>query len=775
MPIKATYPGVYIEEIPSGVRTISGVSTSVTAFVGSAKRGPINRAVRVLNYGDYERRFGGLHSSSELSYGVRQFFANGGNVAWIVRIAKDATKAERELRDSSDRKVLKIVALDEGLEGNRIEVRVDHKTRYPTSTFNLTLNYVSEDNPADNRTETYSNLSMNSHDSHYVEAKVNSDSELVEAIRIADPTTVSGKGISVGQPLVDEQGSLLDVNELIDDGHNQIQISVNGLPPVKVELPTTGFPGATKEERLDALCEILQQVVSTSVGPGLEPAIEDFECQRDAFSIKMMSGQGGERSSVRVMPGERNDASGVMKMGTLNGGRETDGAAEMRPVGIPDPGNLNGEPIAAFANKPDASNHRLKISLDGLGPDTLSLGTVAATGSLQEKVKEIASRLQDVVRNLKPLKKAYAEFTAKIELADAGGGNMRPLLVLKSGTRGKGSSVKIEKASSEDIAEELKLLDGTPRSGQNTNLENGNESPYTEEDEPALFLASKTNRKGIYALDEVDLFNLLCLPGVSNPAILADAAAYCKNRRAFLIVDPPKAKDKPSEMEHLINGPELPKTNFGAIFYPWIKISDPLNAGRLRSVAPSGTMAGSFARTDSNRGVWKAPAGTETSLIGVVGLDYRLTDEENGLLNPLGVNCLRIFPAIGPVAWGARTLRGDDDLTDEYKYIPVRRLALYIEESLFRGTQWVVFEPNDEPLWAQIRLNIGAFMHILFRQGAFQGQKPREAYLVKCDKETTTQNDINNGIVNILVGFAPLKPAEFVILKIQQLAGQIQA
>jgi phage tail sheath protein FI len=152
-----------------------------------------------------------------------------------------------------------------------------------------------------------------------------------------------------------------------------------------------------------------------------------------------------------------------------------------------------------------------------------------------------------------------------------------------------------------------------------------------------------------------------------------------------------------------------------------------------------------------------------------------MTDAENGLLNPLGINCLRTFPVYGRVVWGSRTLRGADAAADEYKYIPVKRTALYIEESLYRGLKWVVFEPNDEPLWAQIRLNVGAFMNNLFRQGAFQGKTPREAYFVKCDKESTTQNDINLGIVNIVVGFAPLKPAEFVIIKLQQMAGQIQA
>ena len=181
-----------------------------------------------------------------------------------------------------------------------------------------------------------------------------------------------------------------------------------------------------------------------------------------------------------------------------------------------------------------------------------------------------------------------------------------------------------------------------------------------------------------------------------------------------------------------------------------------------------------MARTDTTRGVWKAPAGLDASINGIQGINVPLNDAENGMLNPLGINCLRVFPVNGRVIWGARTLRGADQLADEWKYIPVRRTALFIEESLYRGTQWVVFEPNDEPLWAQIRLNIGAFMHNLFRQGAFQGTTPRDAYFVKCDKETTMQNDINLGIVNIVVGFAPLKPAEFVIIKLQQMAGQIE-
>ena len=219
----------------------------------------------------------------------------------------------------------------------------------------------------------------------------------------------------------------------------------------------------------------------------------------------------------------------------------------------------------------------------------------------------------------------------------------------------------------------------------------------------------------------------------------------------------------------------LARSENAAIYYPLIRAPDPNEENRYRTFAPCGVIAGIIAKTDAQRGIWKAPAGMEAILAGVPELEYRMTDEENGTLNPLGVNCLRVLPVAGRVVWGARTMKGADRLANQWKYLPVRRVALYIEESLYRGTQWAVFEPNDEPLWAQIRLNVGAFMHDLFRKGAFQGSTPKEAYLVKCDKETTTQTDIDRGIVNIVVGFAPLKPAEFVIIKIQQLAGQTEA
>ena len=180
-----------------------------------------------------------------------------------------------------------------------------------------------------------------------------------------------------------------------------------------------------------------------------------------------------------------------------------------------------------------------------------------------------------------------------------------------------------------------------------------------------------------------------------------------------------------------------------------------------------------MARTDANRGVWKAPAGIEAGINTVSGLNVVLTDAQNGVLNRQGVNCIRVLPNGSVVNWGARTMDGGDDTGSEWKYVPIRRFALFLEESLYRGTRWAVFEPNDEPLWANLRLNINAFLFSLFRQQAFQGTSPQEAYYVRCDATTTTQDDRNKGIVNIEIGFAPLKPAEFVVIKIQQIAGDL--
>ena len=272
-------------------------------------------------------------------------------------------------------------------------------------------------------------------------------------------------------------------------------------------------------------------------------------------------------------------------------------------------------------------------------------------------------------------------------------------------------------------------------------------------------------------LDTVADFSLLAVPGEGTTAMMDLGTAYCANRPlqdVFYIGE--MACDDDTADDAIAFRERLTKANsYGALYFPWVKALDP--TGRSREpilLPPSGYVAGLYARIDATRGVWKAPAGTEASLNGVVGLAVELSDVEHGNLNPKGVNVIRRFPAAGVVVFGARTISSDP----EWKYVPVRRMAIMLRVSLYNGIQWAVFEPNDEPLWSQLRLNLGSFMMTLFRQGAFQGSTPSQAFFVKCDGETTTQADIDLGIVNILVGFAPLKPAEFVVVKISQKAGQ---
>lgn len=522
MPVQVSYPGVYIEEIPSGVRTITGVATSITAFVGRAQRGPVNDPVVINSFGDFERTFGGLAPGDPLGYAVRDFYLNGGSQALIVRVMKGGVDGTAKIAADG----MSLAASSPGTWGNKLRATVDHD-------------------------------------------------------------------------------------------------------------------GITDE---------------VAAQYGLTAA--------DLFNLSVYEIGGGSGESDRLL------------------------------------------------------ERLINLSI----------------GDNSRRVDRVLDQQADNVR---------------IE-RDAGGQPIIPAAVPADGATGDG----------------LGGLDGG-------GLGAGD------------FIGDEDEKTGIYALKKADLFNLLCIPpdtrsGDVPPSVYQAAMKFCADHRAMLIVDPPAAwSANPSTAASKavaglgalgLSGNEARNA---ALYFPRVVEADPLREGQLDTFVPCGIVAGVMARTDTQRGVWKAPAGLEATMNGIQGLDASLTDAENGMLNPLGINCLRSFPVNGRVVWGARTLRGADQLADEYKYVPVRRLALYIEESLYRGSQWIVFEPNDEPLWSQIRLNFGAFMQNLFRQGAFQGRSPREAYLVKCDSETTTQNDINLGIVNILVGFAPLKPAEFVIIKIQQLAGQL--
>ncbi|EPD61481.1 MULTISPECIES: phage tail sheath subtilisin-like domain-containing protein [Streptomyces] len=609
---RPTYPGVYVEELPSSTRTISAVTTSVTAFVGHTRRGPLNEPVRVTGFTEFERRFGGLSAQSPLAYAVHQFFGNGGSVAVIVRVAKAGSgKAACVVLESteghSETRVLEVHAKEPGVWGNGLRVAVDYDTQACDETFNLRV----YDAKGDAR-ESFNGLSMDEGSASYAPTVVGAGSRLIRV-----------EAVGEGRP--DPSGTVSK-----PFGHE--------LPDLAVDL-TVKIGDVEREFRLyDADC--------------------DGEAPSSVAELALLL----ERK-LRALP----DAPGKHAFA--------------------------GVEVTAFGR-------RIQVVAGSTDPEDVVrfLGECANDLGLEASVNP-------------------------------------PVFPLEGGEDG--------------------------------------EAPG-----PRDLIGSEAGKTGIQALRGTPDVNLLSLPELASYektedalTVISAAQRLCEERRIFLLVDAPATWVSVDSARAGLAAFDAVRGNHAGLYFPHLQLTDPLT-GRLRAFPPSGAVAGVIARTDSERGVWKAPAGTEAQLVGVHSLTVDLTDRETGLLNPLGVNCLRTFPLTGPLVWGARTLEGSDALESAWKYVPVRRLALHVEESLQRGLQWVVFEPNDESLWQQIRLSASSYLHTLFRQGAFKGSTPREAYFVKCDSETTTDEDVANGVVNVLVGIAPVRPAEFVVVKIQQTSGQ---
>ncbi|GLF93134.1 phage tail sheath family protein [Streptomyces yaizuensis] len=613
MPVHMGHPGVYIEELPSTVRTIAPVTTSVTAFVGHTRRGPLNQPVRITGFAEFERRFGGLTAGAPVGHAVHQFFGNGGGVAVVVRVARAGTGEEacvalESTEGHSACPVLEIRAKEPGGWGSGLRVVVDQDTPAPDATFNLQVL-----DPRSGAREAFTGLSMDRGHDRFVEGVVNAGSALVRAKALAeDRPDPSG---TVSRPFADR------------------------LPDLAVDLQVK--IGAVERE-------------FTLYRPGA-----DGEAPTDVTGLALLL----ERK-LRALP----DAPG----------KHTYAGVRVIPFG-----------------------RRLQVVAGSTDP-----------GDVVRFIGEAANDL-GLETSVNP-----------------------PVFPLSGGRDG--------------------------------------EAPG-----PRDLIGSEAEKTGIQALRDVPDVNLLSLPELAGydstedmVTVISAADRLCRDQRIFQLVDAPAAWTSVDAARAGIGAFDPVRSDHAAIYFPQLRLTDPLT-GRLGSFPPSGAIAGVIARTDGERGVWKAPAGTDARLAGTHSLAVPLTDRENGLLNPLGLNCLRAFPVAGPLVWGTRTLAGADALDGEWRWVPVRRLALHIEESVYRGLRWVVFEPNGEQLWQQIRLNASAYLNDLFRQGAFKGTTPREAYFVKCDKDTTTPSDIERGIVNVVIGFAPVKPAEFVIVKIQQIAGDL--
>jgi Bacteriophage tail sheath protein len=776
MATNVSYPGVYIEEVPSGVRTIAGVATSIAAFVGFTARGPVNRPVRIFSFADFEREFGGLDLVSDLSYSVSHFFLNGGTTAWIVRVAAGAAAAAIDMEDAfggGGNVVLTATAFSAGTWGNNLRLIVDFDTSNPASLFNLKVAEVAERNGRlqELRSEVHRNLSMNGFAPNFAVDVVNASSNLIRLERPGGLTFGATNGTATNRPI--DAAALA----LLGDNARRLAITLDGGRTYEFDFMNEGDPlaGGTFALNMADLAARIETAVRA-----LEPAnpvFSAFTCtETNDGTVGALTATSGtppadrERSSVGFASASRRNAAGILSLGVANGGREQAAAAAVRPV----------QSGTVWIRQDPATDFTTLVTPGAVDVDLLdSAGTVlhnaaitlwSVAGDRPADLPQLRTLLQAGFNGV-----ARPEFAgARVLLADQrlvfipGGDN--PAVRFRFNSGPSDGAIDLSTNAEPNVAA-YQLGIGPALQAQSGAVPGADGTPPS-----AIDLAgSRLAKTGLFALEDVNLFNILLIPNQSDPSLLGGAIAYAEERRAFVLLDLPATIDTLDEATNWLTSNAGLRHRNAAAYFPRARFADPLQANRVRSFANSGAVAGVYARTDGTRGVWKAPAGIEAGLRGARGLDYVLTDPENGVINPLGLNALRSFPAFGTIAWGARTLLGSDALASEWKYVPVRRLALFIEESLYRGTQWVVFEPNDEPLWAQIRLNVGAFMNNLFRQGALQGASPRDAYLVKCDSTTTTQDDINLGIVNIIVGFAPLKPAEFVIIKVQQLAGQAGA
>jgi len=796
MPVRpqVSYPGVYVQEVPSGVRTIVGVSTSIAVFIGRAKQGPMNEPVLCLNYSDFERVFSSEYAGSDMARAVRLLFQNGGTQCYAMRIADGATQSQVNLRNEGNTAdVLTVTAKSPGLVGDEIRLTVTYNGQHPESTFNMAIfrwgtnstgGLVKQD------VENWQNLSMDPNNARYVEDFINQNSKLVE---ISDQgVAAAAAGYSQSGRAVPSRTNIIFRNQwrnLIgtNASTNRFRISVDGGSFVDANLSAINFDVTPLDTAAGAVANLASSVeteINNVLPPGATVTVSFVTgptgptgADNQSTDMLRISSANGD---VRIEPATTNDLAGPLMLGTAQGGIEISRYAQIRPAPTGLTFNINN--LVAFAQRAQTAFRTFTINTTAIDlTDTLETTGVATDRMYQDgyspSVTENSDGMREkcsIIANAVNAQKA-SDPTFKWS-AEVWGSR----LALIPGEEGDNSLGSLATSGGDgvniggDFIQNVRYYSlGT--SGQGNFQQNG--IAGADGSAPTL----KNYRDAFLVLDkEVDLFNLMILPAdedhsqSTTASLWGPASIFCQKRRAFLLMDPPAPWTTVQEATHPATGVNSLRVGLvkdhSAIIYPRITIRE---NGLNKNVGPSGAMAGLMARIDGSRGVWKAAAGTEADLRGIVGLEYKFSDDENGVLNKRAVNTLRIFPN-GIVSWGARTMDGDDDFGSEYKYIPVRRLALYMEESLYRGLKWVVFEPNDEPLWAQIRLNVGSFMHNLFRQGAFQGVKPKDAYFVKCDSETTTQNDINLGIVNIWVGFAPLKPAEFVILYLQQMAGQIE-
>lgn len=872
MSITPTYPGVYIEEIPSGQHAITPVATSIAAFVGRAPIGPVDEVLTCFSFGDFQRFYGGLSVNYPMSYAVQDFFNNGGAQAEICRLFEPTPgtgsgvaqlpfpvsapmvpegwmlSAPVNPGDSTVQVTAPVGSEAEPEEGMLLGINTPGGMPYTVTDF------VPAD-PSKNKPATISFLPP-------FKPPVNSPYPICTQLFFEDGPAPAGWTVSTsGQDTVTVlQGSgIPEMGDTFTVGSDPQIYTITNQPTV------TSAPDGSLQLQLSVTPKPNSNVIYGAkliVSPP-QPSPMPLNWQ---INSTPNGGSGGKPYTVDLVNGTGTPLLGdqftVGKNATLytvvSFAPATDKAKPQLTFQVASGGPLPSDPKAfcfcctlnftrpspedwAIAKAPKVGATQFTVGTNsGAASGVIDIGyTFEVQGDSNIYTVLLYNRASGDISFLPEAATVFSGeivFSPPLQLVAASPGSWANMLTavvdtdgITSATAAQFQQYDLEQedlfnlalkwfdSRGKQIASERYLnvavkktglaahfpnrLDhvlksqsslarvsimplSPPTSGTATKGSGGNNGQNLS---ATTYLGNQAQQTGLYLLDKTPIFNLLCIPPDQrifdtvplseqdlDPAVRLKAANYCTDRRAIFIADPPAiwedevkqgniTKLSPADLQISgMNSAGIEVERNVAVYFPRVVAEDVL-LKNLPCVFPAcGMIAGVIAATDVARGVWKSPAGIDAGLAGVSKLNVNLTDSQNGILNPLGINCLRTFPIIGPVVWGARTLRGADQFEDDYKYLSVRRLTLFIESSLYQATQWAVFEPNDEALWSSLRLSVNSFLAELAQQGAFYN------YKVTCDASNNTPDDIENGCVNILVQIAPVRPAEFVMISIQQ-------
>jgi uncharacterized protein len=754
------HPGVYVEEVSGGVRPIEGVSTSTAAFIGEAGRGIPGLAQFITSFADFERAFGGHRPGNAglLATAVDGFFAAGGRRAYVVRVLPaDAVKGlaptlkTRVTTNPPD--AIKLVARGKGKWADAVRINITDSTNFPVDAFSVQVLW--SENGSSRVVESFEDVRMDPSHEDYV-------AERMKTSRYVEVEDLFAEAVDASPTT-----TIIDPKAPVMTARTQASYLLYEDKVLTATWWDAGDPDAVPQQQL---VKFSQAVLDTHLGGGAAPKFKDGSVKLTGVQLQTVLNKVltnfdvpaaattpqvgikvGKAPEVKIDPAgaaTTYDLTGQTIVVTVNG-------AAQPPITVP-AANVAAVTAAELAAALNVAG--VTAGANGNSATLIGVGSETALPTLTVVSNPTAARLTLAstagVQGLGPDRFDGLRLTFGETITPTAPAVLRAIGFTGS-ARGYRRNSPANPAVRPALTTALKLAGG-----------NDGALALTATD----YEGDARERTGLHALDKVDV-NIVAIPGKNEVSYIAIGIAYCDNRGdCFFLADGPGGADrqievKPDDAKQFVEA--LPsRSKNSAMFYPWIQVPDPVGVGRnpTRFVPPSGHVAGIFARTDITRGVWKAPAGIEASVPEAVGLQYQVIDAEQDLLNPVSLNCLRQFPNVGIVSWGTRTLSSDP----EWRYVPVRRMGLFLKESLRRGLKWAVFEPNDEELWGRIQINIKAFMMTLFRQGAFQGATPDEAFVVICDRSTNPQENVDAGIVTARVAFAPLKPAEFVVIEISQ-------